>query len=285
MMADALDTALAYAAVYDWPLFPCQWAGPGRKRPLVKYWRALATADAGQLTRWFHQWPQALIALATGAVSGRDVLDIDVKDPRRNGLDTLDGLGFAVLPDTPIAHTASGGLHIHFAHVDGLRNTAGSRGRGIGDGLDWRGDGGFVILPSEGSGYRWDDHCGPALPLAAIPAALLPRNPPPARATRPVEPFDGLSPYARAALNRACRAIIDARAGEQEQTLHRECFAIGTLAGAGGIPEGFARRALTWAARQLHSYRSREPWHASELDRKVSVSFTRGRARPRGRCV
>lgn len=56
-----------------------------------------------------------------------------------------------------MTHTASGGLHLHFEPGDhGIRNTAGANGRGIGPGLDWRGDGGFVILPSPGSGYFWD---------------------------------------------------------------------------------------------------------------------------------
>jgi hypothetical protein len=42
------------------------------------------------------------------------------------------------------------------------------------------------------------------------------------------------------------RRIVDASAGEQEATINGECFAIGTLAGANGIPTAFARRTLRW---------------------------------------
>ena len=72
------------------------------------------------------------------------------------GFDSLEELGFAILPNTRMSQTASSGLHLHFDPADhGIRNTAGKKGRGIGPGLDWRGDGGYVILPAPGSGYAW----------------------------------------------------------------------------------------------------------------------------------
>jgi hypothetical protein len=65
----------------------------------------------------------------------------------RDGRKTLATLGFTRLPLTPAVETASRGLHLYFALPDGgeIRNTAGWRGRGIGDGLDWRGEGGYVM--------------------------------------------------------------------------------------------------------------------------------------------
>ena len=108
----------------------------------------------------------------------------------------------------------------------------------------------YIILPSEGSGYSWDPHYGIGAPLAAVPTQLLPREPKRGSVKR-VEPVDGLSPYARAALDSACRKILAAPNGEQEATFNGEAFAIGTLAGAGGIPKGFALRALLWAASQI----------------------------------
>jgi hypothetical protein len=42
------------------------------------------------------------------------VLDVDIKDPGPN-VDSLAELGLAPLPDTPLVHTQSGGLHIYFA--------------------------------------------------------------------------------------------------------------------------------------------------------------------------
>jgi putative DNA primase/helicase len=215
-----LGHALQYAG-RGWPVFPCQWRrGSRRKNPLIEHSFKQATVDAAAIATWWRKWPHALIGVPTGMRSGIVVLDIDVKHPPVNGFDTLDELGFAILPDTPMVHTASGGLHLYFTPPSHpIRNTQSTRGaRGIGPGLDWRGDGGYVILPAAKSGYRWDPvwNLDTAAP-APVPAALLPREPEPrCIAAQPIEPTDGLSPYADAALDRACRAIIAAPCGEQE---------------------------------------------------------------------
>src|SRR5438270_1970119 len=74
--------------------------------------------------------------------------------PADQGFDTLAELGFALLPETPMAHTASGGLHLYFESPDRIeiRNTASAYGADIGPQLDSRGEGGSIILPSPGSG-------------------------------------------------------------------------------------------------------------------------------------
>jgi hypothetical protein len=164
-----------------------------------------------------------------------------------------------------------------------IRNTAGERGAGIGAGLDWRGEGGYVILPSPGSGYSWDPHWNfDTVPLARVPAALMPREPEHRPQTgRSVKPTPGLSPYAEAALDSACRRIIAAPAGQQETSLNSESFSIGRLAGAGCIPADFARRALIWAARQIRDYDHRRPWRSAEIENKVNRSFDAGMRHPR----
>jgi Bifunctional DNA primase/polymerase, N-terminal len=228
------------------------------------------------------RWPSALIGVPVGRSRGFVVLDVDVKDDAY-GFDTLAELGFAILSNTPMVHTASGGLHLYFATPDGpeVRNTAGGRGSGIGAGLDWRGEGGYVIAPSPGSGYRWDPHWNlDSVPLASVPTALLPREPKRPATTRPVRPAAGLSPYAETALDRACRRIIGAPAGEQEITLNSEAYAIGTLAGAAVIPADFARRALIWAARQIPDYDQRHAWRGSEIERKINRGFSDGMHHP-----
>jgi hypothetical protein len=50
--------------------------------------------------------------MPTGEATGFVVLDIDVKRPDANGFDTLAELGRAILRNTPMVHTASGGLHV-----------------------------------------------------------------------------------------------------------------------------------------------------------------------------
>jgi hypothetical protein len=97
------------------------------------------------------------------------------------------------------------------------------------------------------------------------------------------QPVDGLDPYAEAALDGACRAIIGAPNGEQESTLNGECFSIGTLAGAGCIPADFARDTLHWAARQIVSYDPKRKWSDKTLRNKVDSAFDAGRRQPRGR--
>jgi hypothetical protein len=175
-----LGTALAYVLEYGWRIFPCQWRGPKRKSPLTPRGFHDSVCEVDQITEWWSiRWPNALIGVPTGRQSSFVVLDIDIKDDRRNGFDTLTDLGHAILPDTPIAHTGSGGLHVYFAPgPHNIRNTDGERGRGIGPGLDWRGEGGFVIAPSPGSGYNWDPYWNlDTVVLAPVPAALLPRQP------------------------------------------------------------------------------------------------------------
>jgi Bifunctional DNA primase/polymerase, N-terminal len=213
------------------------------------------------------------------------VLDVDTKRPEANGYDTLDALGFAILRETPMVHTASGGLYIYFAPANSVEIgcTKGEKGRGTGRGLDWPGVGGYVIVPSTGSGYEWDPHWNfDTVGLAPVPAALLPRDPErPAAIASPVESTTGLSPYAEAALDSACRRIIAAPAGQQEATLNSECFSIGTLAGSDAIPMGFAHRILLWAARQVTDHDRRRPWRARDLENKVARAFEAGTRHPR----
>jgi Bifunctional DNA primase/polymerase, N-terminal len=276
-MTAILDAALRYAA-RGWPVFPCN----QRKKPLTENGFKNATTDEAAI----RQWPRFdLIGVPTGEVIGCAVLDIDMKNGN-DGFKTLADLdGCPILPPTPIVHTASGGAHLYFQRPEcGLRNTAGSRGRGIGSGLDWRGDGGYVIVPSPGSGYRWGHwHFGNCQPLP-VPEALLPKIKLAAETERPIRPPQrviALSPYAEAALDKACRAMIGAPAGEQEVTLNSETFSIGTLAGAGGIPHDFALKVMIWAARQMRDYDPHRPWRLGEIEIKVRRAFAEGMRHPR----
>jgi hypothetical protein len=271
-----LDAALRYMSRLG-PVFAC---GPD-KTPLIKDWPNRASLDARQIAEWWRRWPQALIAMPTGERTNLCVLDIDVKNGV-DGLATYATLDCPIMPVTPTVITRSGGQHLYFARpFGGFRNTTGARGRGVGAGLDWRADSGFVILPSPGSGYRWGRwHFGNCDPIP-IPCGLRPREPERVASTHPVKPTRVLSPYAESALDDACRRIIAAPAGEQETTLNGESFSIGTLAGAGVMPVDFARRVLVWAARQMRDYDHRRPWRAEEIETKVARAFSDGVRHPR----
>lgn len=266
------NTALEYAKNFGWPVFPCKpWPD---KRPHTDHGFHNASTDPTQIIAWWQRWPRALIGVPTGAPIGLSILDID---PKTGGYDTLADDFNLDWPATPTDHTPSGGAHLWFADPDGLiRNTQGSRGRGLGPGIDWRGTGGYVCV------YDWDPHLNfdTVAPLP-IPAALLPREPKRSVPSKPVESCDGLSPYARAALDNACRKIIAAPKGEQEGTLHAECFSIGTLAGSNAVPHGFAERTLLWAASRIPNYDSHHPWRGRDLEAKVKRSFASGLTHPR----
>jgi hypothetical protein len=161
-----LAAALAYAAA-GLHVFPLHSASAGRctcgvaecgdvaKHPRTAHGLKDATTDPARIAEWWRRWPTANVAIRTGAVSGLVVLDVD---PRHGGAATLAELErqHGKLPKTARALTGSGGQHIYFRHPGGeLRNSAGS----IGDGLDVRGDGGYVVAPpslhESARRYRW----------------------------------------------------------------------------------------------------------------------------------
>jgi hypothetical protein len=275
-----LNQALHYAERV--PVFPCLAADQGirkRKSPHTPRGFRDASQDRLIINKWWQLWPYALIGMPTGKVTRRWVLDIDVKDPAANGFDSLEDLGIFVLPETPMVHTASGGLHICFDTGEReLRNSAGL----IGPGLDVRGDGGYVILPSEGSGYAWDPlYNFRSVSLIGAPEWLWPPKPSLPPFSGPIVPVVGLNRYGEAAINAACNAIFTAPAGQQERTMNAECFSIGTLAGAGAVPEGIALRALLHAAATMPDYDKAYPWRPEEITAKVHRAFSAGMRHPR----
>jgi len=145
---------------------------PG-KHPTFSAWPTKATSDPRKLREWWHRWPKANLALATGIQSGVVVLDFDGEE----GLKTADMLRarYGAWPDTLAARSGGGGLHIFFrapSHLE-LRSGSGVLGpRG-----DMRGEGGSLILaPSRhasGHRYEWYDGRGPGdVQLAELPEQL-----------------------------------------------------------------------------------------------------------------
>src|SRR5436309_2556982 len=137
-----LKDALAYASI-GLAVFPLT---PGSKRPIAGS-KGLkdATTDLAKIGLWWgHQYPDANIGVATGAISGTVVLDVDVKPWKGvHGDKTLAALvsEHGTLPPTPEQTTWSGGTQYVFAHAPGVRNSAGR----LGPGLDIRGEGGYIV--------------------------------------------------------------------------------------------------------------------------------------------
>lgn len=139
-----------------------------------------ASKDPAVLTRWFRGGPYN-IAIATGAVSGIVVLDVD---PEHGGDDSLKRLDaeHGALPPTWRVLTGGGGEHFYFCYPG--RPVANSAG-GIAPGLDIRGDGGYVIAAESrhicGRHYAWNVDFHPdEVPLDALPewlcTAVAPRE-------------------------------------------------------------------------------------------------------------
>jgi hypothetical protein len=269
-----IDAALDYAR-RGWPV--CPWKSVGDKKfPLTEHGHLDATIDEPVIIDWWQRWPNAIPAIATGERSNVVALDTDIR-PTGSGFDSLEGMGIATHPVGPTAHTPRGGCAVLFKWPGHFVKT--STGE-LAPHLDIKADRGSLILPP-GPGRYWDPHLGLDTPIAPMPDWMKIPEPEKPAAPEPVWPATGLSPYASAALDGACRAIISACAGAQEKTLHSECFSIGTLAGAGAIPADFARRALLWAAEKMPNHDHARPWRASEIEKKVNRSFDQGTRKPR----
>jgi hypothetical protein len=106
-----LDFALSYERL-GWFVLP---ADPIEKKPLVKWaHRRDQRPTPDELRDWFCRFPDARIALATGAYSGFDVVDVD----SAQALERLEAI-CGGLPETITQHTGreEGGWHFFFKHT------------------------------------------------------------------------------------------------------------------------------------------------------------------------
>ncbi|MGB1373611.1 MAG: bifunctional DNA primase/polymerase [Aequoribacter sp.] len=169
-MAEVADEALALAAA-GFAVFPCHSIRDGRcscgqecgspaKHPRVRKGCLEATTDSGQVGKWWAQWPDANIGLATGKKHGIWVLDVDRRE-NKDGFLWLEAMsGLQGMPHVPSAITPSGGAHFFFSYpADGRAVRQGSDRPA--KGVDVRSDGGYVIAaPSNhahGGIYAWED--------------------------------------------------------------------------------------------------------------------------------
>lgn len=140
------------------------------KKPFIPwsdYQKRRATPD--EIRAWDTIYPMAMIGIVTGDISGIFVIDCDTHE----GYEAIQKL----IPDSlilPIARTPRGGWHLWFRYPVGSKITVGT---GIVPGVDFRGEGGYIIAPpsvnGDGKAYQWME--GLALDQAepaALPAAI-----------------------------------------------------------------------------------------------------------------
>lgn len=137
-MPNQLETALQLSRD-KLNIFPCNL----RKTPMTPNGFKDATYDEDTIRDWWTRWPDAGIGFPTGAINKVVVLDID-KDEKRSidGEKTLNSL--PEIPITLTVRTPRGGRHLYFKHPGKVVKNSTSK---IGEGLDIRGDGGYVIIP------------------------------------------------------------------------------------------------------------------------------------------
>jgi hypothetical protein len=135
---------------------------PNTKKPLVewkKYQTERPTID--QLHAWFDRTNNG-IAIVTGKISDTFVVDFDRYKPGFSEETAL-----RLIPDSVVAPTVKtirNGRHMYFKNPDGSF----SIGAAIAPGIDFRGEGGYVVAPPSrnmtGAEYTWEvslDECVP----------------------------------------------------------------------------------------------------------------------------
>ncbi|SUS08663.1 hypothetical protein DF3PA_350013 [Candidatus Defluviicoccus seviourii] len=225
------------------------------KRPLVKGGFLAASRDCEQLEMWFERWPDALVAAATGALSGIVVLDLDAKGGK-NGLDALRAAG-VTLPRSWLARSPSGGCHLYFAHPgEPVPSRASVRlfGREL-PGVDTRGDGGAIIVPTPGTGYGWTERRPGACDLAPFPRVIVeglrwrPAAAPMPAAAATFAIRQGAAGVGwQRTLDEICGAIAAAAPGGRQDALSARAWQAGRLAGEGRLDPGAALQRVLEAA-------------------------------------
>jgi hypothetical protein len=254
-----LPTALAYAAagVPVMPLFAplfgpdkparcsCGHADcrrPG-KHPRNRGGLTGASTDPAVITAWWEHWPGANLGGRTGIVF--DVCDVD-------GPEGAAAVARLLTADhrrgeAPLTRTGSGGWHLLFAPT-GLGNRVGFL-----PSVDWRGQGGYVVLPP--SRHISGNHYATVRPLTAalppVPPALLATltqtSGKPARSPHSA-PAGRSRGYGPAALDREAGAVRAATEGRRNDALNRAAFNLGQLIAASQLTAGEVEAELTDAA-------------------------------------
>lgn len=293
-LAVALDTARR-----GWPVFPL---APGAKVPAIESWETAATTDEARLTRWWN-WPGHArhgVAVACGP-AGLVVIDLDQPKSgqtapeawRRPGItdgcdvfaDLCHEAGHLFPSDTYTVQTGRGGFHLYFTAPAGveLRNTGGTRGRGLGWLVDTRAAGGYVVAAgSVVAGNRYT--LVHDVPPAPLPGWLTERLTAPVVAPAPVAPVQlhtgRRSAYLDTAVADECRHVVTAAAGEHNNALFMAAQNLGRLVAGGALTEAEVYAALLEAEHRLAAT-CPEPHSETQAHKTITSGLRAGAKRPR----
>ena len=167
-----LQAAINYAVKHSWKVLPlfyvladgscscgnqsCSSIGKHPNWKLVPHGVNDATDDVDRIIEWWTQEPLANIGIATGSISGIEVLDID---PRNGGNESLSELQrqLGTMPETLEVATGGGGTHLYY-------NYSGKKLFKKQLGIDFQSDGKYAIAPPSNHSsvqlYKWvKDNC------------------------------------------------------------------------------------------------------------------------------
>lgn len=273
-----LGHALAFAAwgVPVVPLFePCEDGScscanrecrrPG-KHPRNRGGLSAASTDPAAIRAWWATWPGANLGGVTGVVF--DACDIDGPD----GVAAVRALLGASQGRVPLVRT-SAGWHLYFAPTG-----QGNRVKFL-PGADWRGVGGYVVLPpsrhASGIRYQFARKPSGALPTApdALVRALSPVVAAPSRPAR-YAPLAGPGRYGAAALDREAEKVATATKGTRNAALNLAAFKLGQLIPGGYLTEAEVIDELTAAALKADL-------DAHEIRHTITSGINAGQRHPR----
>jgi hypothetical protein len=210
------DSAHKYVAL-GWSVFPL---AEGAKVPMrgTEGFKS-ASADRATIAMCQARHPHNNIAAATGIISGIFVVDLDPgADVTLRKLATQ-GKHF---PPTVEACTPRNGRHLYYSYD---RRATITKAHSLGQGIDTRGDGGYIVLPPSWwrdaqAGYRWViPPRGAALtPLPGWAIDALTPTPPRKVERKPVD-LSNLTGYWRQALadlDETCRRMATLQDGRHE---------------------------------------------------------------------
>lgn len=275
--------AQAYAAD-GWPVFPMRFvketSADGRevisKRPRIKRWPTEATVYATRVHEWWTRWPDAGIGIVMGERSGLYAIDVDGPKGRASLAALVEEHGDLPTTLTQASGRDDGGMHYLFQHEGGLRNGK------AGDGIDTRGEGGYVIVaptvnPYTGRQYRWTDPSAEPAPLPTWLAQRLPAVTADAAHTTgaPTLAAADAPAYAASAMEQELDSLRQAQPGARNTSLNDAAFNLGQLVGGELLAEDVVRSKLLTVAEELGLPRG-------EAEDTVRSGIDAGRRHPRG---
>lgn len=282
------------------------------KHPRITAWQINASTDPEQIKKWWAQWPDANVGIATGEGSNLVVVDIDrdKKTGEFTGQATLDKIRaiYGEDPETLEVTTGSGARQLYFLHPGFFKVTNTQSDVKV-DHIDIRGDGGQVVAPPSlhysGRRYKWANNKSPLdVPtwvlnwrMGKIDPTVDPNAEPeqetiveiavegkgdqkiiePATATsKMLSSLNGnKDKYVEAVVRAEVSRVSGAAEGSRNDSLNRAAFSLGTMVNDDfGLTETRVVDELTQAARKAGL-------GDSEIEKTISSGLAAGIAHPR----